>query len=168
MLDKKTPLKAHNHSKNTLCQTLTAGTGRPDAPYRGGELVVLDALVFLDYQPGDVVILAGTELFHAVMPMVPLGKNDPKRHSLVLFSEDPAYTAMRDALTRAANATPKAPAEPVDPTAGDAELARCLALGLQPRRARRGRGPSPPEPPPEASGSDDESSDDDVPISQWC
>ena len=73
--------------------------------------------------------------------MVPLGKNDPKRHSLVLFSEDPAYTAMRDALTRAANATPKAPAEPVDPTAGDAELARCLALGLQPRRARRGRGP---------------------------
>jgi hypothetical protein len=57
MLDKKTPLKAHNHSKNTLCQTLTAGTGRPDAPYRGGELVVLDALVFLDYQPGDVVIL---------------------------------------------------------------------------------------------------------------
>ena len=30
--------------------------------------------------------------------MVPLGKNDPKRHSLVLFSEDPAYTAMRDAF----------------------------------------------------------------------
>ena len=70
-----------------------------------------------------------------------------------------------DALTRSAEATPKAPAEPADETAGDAELARRLALGLQPRRASRGRGPSPPRPPPEAGGSDD--SDDDKPMSQW-
>ena len=78
-------------------------------------------------------------------------------------------------------------------TTGDAELARRLAMGLPPRRASRGRAPSPPPAPPPPAASDDtdddfdelysevaaaaaapataaadaSSDDDDVPLSQW-
>ena len=71
--------------------------------------------------------------------------------------ETPARRPAKKAKVKA-----KAPAEPADATAGDAELARRLAMGLPPRRATRG--PSPPpaprRPPPEASDDTDDDFDE--------
>ncbi len=87
--------------------------------------------------------------------------------------EPPARRPAEAKRTKAtAKAKAKTPAAPADATAGDAELARRLAMGLPPRRASRGPtpvpAPAPPRPPPEASDAEaDEGSDDDVPLSQW-
>ena len=61
-------------------------------------------------------------------------------------SDDDATRDEAPARRPAKKAKTKAPAEPADATAGDAELARRLAMGLPPRRASRGC--APPAPPP--------------------
>ena len=51
--------------------------------------MILDGLIFVDYQPTDLVLLPGAQVYHAVMPLVPEDSDgpQPQRHSVVLFAD---------------------------------------------------------------------------------